>query len=168
MNFFRMSFLGLALLFSQLSVAGNVSEKVVEKARYAVEQAAPHDWETLAKSAEKCIRRGVNLKEAVAWLEQSVEIKRTSYNLEVLGDYYAKNHLPKKAIGAYAESFRRGILTDERYQGNDKVTNICQKIQREVIILKRSYDGDLKASLREDLSFAEVKSLIDEVQGSAW
>ena len=168
MNLFRTSLLGIALLFSQLSVAGNVSEKVVEKARYAVEQAAPHDWETLAKSAEKCIRRGINLKEAVAWLEQSVEIKRTSYNLEVLGDYYAKNHLPKKAINVYAESFRRGILTNEHYRGNDRVTNICQKIQREVILLKRSYDGDLKAGLREDLSFAEVKSLIEKTQGSVW
>lgn len=169
MNFFRMStLLGMVLLTCQLSVAGNVSEKVVERARYAVEQAAPHDWYTLAKSAKKCIRRGVNLKEAVAWLEQSVEIKRTPYNLEVLGDYYAENSLPNKAISAYSESYRRGFLTDEHYQGNDRVTNICQKIQREVVALGRFYNNDVKATLSGDISFVEIEALLKKTLGSVW
>lgn len=169
MNLVRMSaLLGVLMLTGQLSFAGDVSEKVVKKARYAVEQAAPHDWHTLAQSAEKCIRRGVNLKEAVAWLEQSIQIERTPYNLEIQGDYFAKNQLPKEAIRAYSESFRRGILADANYQGKDRIDNICEKIKRQVVNLRKAYDGDLEAGFDKDLSYQNTAALLNKILGSVW
>jgi uncharacterized protein (DUF2147 family) len=44
--------------------ANLLSDKTTEKARSAVAAAAPDDWKTYAESAAKCIRKGVNMKEA--------------------------------------------------------------------------------------------------------
>lgn len=96
-----------AILFSTTVSANNfsgVKEKAVEKARSAVSTASPDDWKTLAKSAESLIIKKTNLGEAKEWLEKSIEINPTSYNLEVMGDYYSLNNLPKKAIGYYIQS----------------------------------------------------------------
>ena len=86
---------------AQFSYAG-YGDKTSDKARTAVENAAPDDWKTYAKSAQKCIRKKVNLKEAATWIDKSLSIKETAYNLEVKGDYYAAMNLPEKAIEMYS------------------------------------------------------------------
>ena len=165
MNLIRIgTVLSVAWLTGPLSFAGGVNEKVVEKARYAVEQAAPDDWHTLAQSAEKCIRKGVNLKEAVAWLEQSLRIKRTDYNLEVQGDYFAQNQLPTKAICAYAESYRRGVLAQKDYRKSE----IYEKIKREVLKLGKSFDGDLQTILSQELSHVQTGAELHKILGYVW
>ena len=82
-------------------------DKTTFKARKAVEEAAPDDWLTLAKSAEACIKKNVNLKEAAEWIDKSLAIKETSYNLKVKGDYYLKNNLPNEAISTYILSLKK-------------------------------------------------------------
>ena len=154
----------ISLLSSQVSLASGISEKIVEKARYAVEQAAPDDWYTLAESAEKCIRKGVNLKEAVAWLEESLAIRRTAYNLEIQGDYFAKSQLPLKAVNAYAESFRLGVLHQEDYSDS----NISEKIKQQVMKLGKAYDGDLKVLRAGELSQVYTGERLREVLGQVW
>ena len=94
----------LAMMLVITAYAKENDDKVVEKARNAVENASPDDWYAYAKSAEMCIRKNVNMKEASEWIDKSISIKETAYNLEVKGDYYAKNQLPEKALEMYVRS----------------------------------------------------------------
>lgn len=91
--------------------------RAVQKARAMVEEAAYHDWFTLAKAAERCIVIDKNLKEAYDWLAQSVEIRETVYNLTVLGDYYLKNDLPREAINSYLKALGMGRREIEDFDG---------------------------------------------------
>ncbi len=115
----RMFSMALAALFLSVGTyAGNkstVNNKTAEKARQAVEEAAPDDWYTYAHSAERCIRKKVNLKEAKSWLDKSIQIKETPYNLAVMGDYFQKNNLPEKALEYYVKSLRVGLQDDINY-----------------------------------------------------
>ncbi len=163
-NVFVSTLLYTTVFVSQISFASNISEKVVEKARYAVEQAAPDDWYTLAKSAEKCIRKGVNLKEAAAWLNQSIRIKRTPYNLEVQGDYFASNQLPIKAIRAYAESHRIALLVNPK----DKDREVCLKIRQQVTKSGGLFKGELEATLPGEPFTTQVGTLLHKIVNEVW
>jgi tetratricopeptide (TPR) repeat protein len=100
------------------------TEKTTEKAREAVENAGPHDWYTLAASAEKCFKKKVNLKEASEWLDQSLEIAQMPYNLELKGDYYIVNKLPEQAL----EFYLRAINVMKEQDGKADVSKIQKKI----------------------------------------
>ncbi len=105
-------------------------DRTTKRARQAVEQASPDDWHTLAKSAERCITKGVNLKEAATWLEQSLAIKETVYNLRVQGDYYVKNQLPDRALESYSKSIRVGRIDDPSYADATTQAKIVKLIQQ--------------------------------------
>jgi len=81
--------------------------KWLEKAEEAIEKAAPDDWKTYAKWADKLIDKDVGMKKVKQWIEQSMSIKTTAYNLEVAGDYYLKNNLPRKAVDYYIKSMNK-------------------------------------------------------------
>jgi len=94
--------MALAILFaSTSSFAFATDNKVVEKARTVIDNASPDDWYAYAKSAQMCIRKNVNMKEAAEWLDKSLAIKKDVFNLEVKGDYYVLNNLPEKALEYY-------------------------------------------------------------------
>ena len=103
----NVSFLVMAMMVSSFSFGANHFGKLTDKTREAVENAAPDDWETLAKAAHKCIRKNKNMKEAYSWLNKSLEIKTTAYNLEVKGDYYLQNKMPRKAMQYYIKSMKK-------------------------------------------------------------
>lgn len=109
-------------------LANQNSDRTTERARQAVEQASPDDWHTLAKSAKQCIAKGVNLKEAAGWLNQSLAIKETAYNLQVQGDYYVKNQLPDRALESYSKSIRVGRLNDPSYADADTQDKIVKLV----------------------------------------
>lgn len=98
--------MGFALLFVQFNAHSfnGENDKTVEKARAAVKAASPDDWETLAKSAEMCVRKNVNLTEAKEWIDASMAIKESALALEVCGDYYKANKLYTKATDHYVKS----------------------------------------------------------------
>ena len=127
--------LALATLFISASiyaVPNWTDNKIAQKARIAVEEAAPDDWNTLAESAEKCIRKKVNLVEAKQWLEKSLEIRQAPYNLAVMGDYYNMNKLPNEALEYYVKSLRVGLEQDIKYQ--DPVTHAKMMKVRSAVI----------------------------------
>jgi hypothetical protein len=107
------------------------SDKVVEKARAMVNEAAPHDWEAFAKAADLCIKKDVNLTEAKEWLDKSLTIKESSLVYEVIGDYYAKNKLYDKAINNYILSMLKikeaNNLGDTKYL-EAKIAKAKQKL----------------------------------------
>lgn len=108
----------------------NNTDKTTEKAREAVQNASPDDWYTLAKSAEKCIDKGVNLKEAIQWLDQSLAIKETPFNLKVKGDYYVQSRLPEKALEYYSKSIRVGKLDDPSYMDAETQEKILKLVRQ--------------------------------------
>lgn len=131
----RLMMLALASLFISASiyaVPNGADKKITEKARIAVEEAAPDDWHTLAESAEKCIKKKVNLAEAKQWLEKSLEIRQAPYNLAVMGDYYNMNKLPNEALKYYVKSLRVGLEQDINYQ--DPVTHAKMMKVRSTVI----------------------------------
>lgn len=91
---------GLILSTSSFAATDN---KSVEKAKAAVENGAPDDWQLLAKQAKVLLRKNKDLGTAKAWLEKSIAIKRDVSNLELMGDYYAKNDLPAQALDYYSQ-----------------------------------------------------------------
>lgn len=123
--------LALAVIINVNAFAAVKIDKTTEKAREAVEAASPDDWHTLAEAAEKCIKKEVNLKEAAEWIKKSVEIKETSYNHKVLGNYYMMNNLPEKAIEAYSKSIRLGKMENEKYsdqETQDKIVKLVRQL----------------------------------------
>ncbi len=103
-----------------------IDDRTTEKTREAVENASPHDWYTLAISAEKCFKKKVNLKEASEWLDQSLEIAETPLNLELKGDYFIDNRLPDKALEYYV----RAMNTIKENNGEADVVHIQKKISK--------------------------------------
>ena len=101
-------FLSTSVMATALKVDDKKNNKIVLKARAAVEEASPDDWHTLAESADKMFQKKLNLKEAASWIDRSLEIKETAYNLEVKGDYYVINKLPEEALKYYVKSIALG------------------------------------------------------------
>lgn len=119
------SSLAVVVLSASVTFA-KVDDRTTEKTREAVENASPHDWYTLATSAEKCFKKKVNLKQAVEWLDQSLEIAETPYNLELKGDYYIDNKLPDKALEFYV----RAMNVMKEQDGKSDVSPIQKKISK--------------------------------------
>ena len=104
----NLSTLALALFISMASMTAEAkNDKTVEKARIAVENASPDDWKTYAKSAQMLIRKKSSMAEAKQWIEKSISIRETALNLEIFGDYYAANDVPKKASLYYVKSMNK-------------------------------------------------------------
>lgn len=104
---------------SSASYANVTDDKTTLKAREAVENASPDDWMAYAESAEKCMKKNVNLKEAAEWLDKSIAIKSTPYNQKLKGLYYEKNNLTSEAIKCYVESLRLGLESDIHYSDQE-------------------------------------------------
>lgn len=123
------------LMLTVLSVAAfakSGTDKTIAKARQAVELASPDDWKTYAESAEKCIKKNVNLKEAAEWLDKSISIKETAYNLKVKGLYYEKNNLPKQALECYVKSLKLGVENEVAYSDvstQEKVRELSKELK---------------------------------------
>ena len=117
--------MAFAIMTSSLAFA-KLDDRTTEKTRDAVENAGPDDWYTLAISAEKCFKKKVNLKEASKWLDQSLEIAETPFNLELKGDYYISNKLPDKALDFYV----RAMNTLKENDGKAEVSHIQKKIAK--------------------------------------
>lgn len=104
----KVSALGLALcvLFQTTLFANGPDNKSVEKAKAAVESGAPDDWQLLAKQAKVLLKKKKDLGTAKEWIEKSIAIKKDVSNLELMGDYYALNDLPAKALDYYSQCSR--------------------------------------------------------------
>ena len=117
----------IAMAFVVLSGSmafAKIDDRTTEKTRDAVENASPHDWYTLAVSAEKCFKKKVNLKEASKWLDQSLEIAKTPFNLELKGDYYNDNRIPDKALEYYVQAMN--VMKEN--DGEADVSKIQKKV----------------------------------------
>lgn len=79
-------------------------DKVAEKARAAVKNSSEGDWKTYALSAQMVIERKIALNEAKEWLEESLNVKETPFNLEIMGDYYMAAGQAKEAMTYYFKS----------------------------------------------------------------
>ena len=124
-----------SLTVSNAFAAHANNEKIITKARAAIENASPDDWETYAKSAEVCIAKNINMKEASKWLDHSLSVKKTTYNLKVKGDYYLKNKLPVKAMEKYLEAIDIGKAKDFYFDTSELQGRIgkARKLQKKLM-----------------------------------
>lgn len=126
--------LGLILLVSQSSFGVNLpSDKTIEKARTMVEKASPDDWQMLAKAADMCITKKLNLTEAKSWLEKSLSIKESAIGHEVAGDYYLNSKLYREAISHYVKSMK---LIKQKDNTAD-LEDIQAKVEKAVTLSKK-------------------------------
>lgn len=119
-----------AVAATSLRAADSKVDKTTFKARQAVEQATSEDWLTLAESAEICFQKNVNLREAADWIDKSISIRETSYNLEVKGDYYHASNLYEEALRYYVRSMKKGM---EETPGFD-----TREIQAKIVEVRKS------------------------------
>ncbi len=98
----------------------------VEKAQEKVAKADSNDYTAYAMGAEVCIDRGENLDEAFSWLKQSLEIKETPYNLELMGDYYKVTGEKRKAYIYYVSAMEKAREVNPEYKDN----KLARKIRR--------------------------------------
>jgi hypothetical protein len=124
---FKNSVVALIVFASVNSIAsaGRGDDRTTDKARAEVAKASADDWQTLAVNAEKCFKKKVNLKEASEWLDRSLRIAETRYNLELKGDYYSMNNLPDKAIEYYLKS-----INAVRDKSSSEIIAIQKKIAK--------------------------------------
>ena len=119
--------MALAILFASGSTFAKATDnKLVTKARTAIENASPDDWYAYAKSAQMCIKKNVNMKEAAEWIDKSLEIKKDAFNLEIKGDYYLKNNLPEKALRHYIEAAKVGKENDVNFDTSQLQSKILK------------------------------------------
>lgn len=91
---------------SSMSFASGNREKVISKAKEAIEEGAPDDWMLLAQQSEYLLTRDIGLSMVKEWLEKSIKLKEDVYNLELMGDYYKKCNLNKQATAYYVEAMK--------------------------------------------------------------
>lgn len=99
-------------------------DKIINKYQEVINNSAPDDWYTLAESADICLKRNINRKEVASWIDKSLSIKETPYNLEVKGDYYMLNNLPKKA----AEYYVKAVQMINEQEPNKDISDLQEKI----------------------------------------
>ena len=106
--------------------ADGKNEKILNKNREIINDSAPDDWYTLASCAKLCMKKNVLNKEVAEWIDRSIEIKKTSYNLEIKGDYYIINKLPDKAGEYYLEAIRIGFDEDKNFDSSELQSKIAK------------------------------------------
>lgn len=116
-----------ALTFSSYAKDGK-EKKIVAKFQETVDNAAPDDWFTLAECADICLRKNINCKEVSIWIDKSLKIKETPYNLEVKGDYYIANNLPEKGGDYYLKAILLGTEEDPDFDATGLQTKIARLI----------------------------------------
>lgn len=103
----KKSLLAVLVLLSAIVVNAHVYEskdKVLNKARKAVASNFDNSWKVFAQSASMVIEKDIALDEAKDWLETSLKIQKTPFNLEVMGDYYLAVGKKEAALEYFYES----------------------------------------------------------------
>jgi len=126
--FLLVAFLGTSFTYANADLDDKDSKSVI-KARKAIQNAGPDDWTTFAQSAAVCIKKNTNMKEASQWINKSLEIKETQYNLEIKGDYYKANKLYREAMGYYIKSITVGRSLDSKFD--------AAKLQNKIVALQK-------------------------------
>jgi len=126
----KLSNLLIILLLCAVNLSGypadGKNEKILNKNREIINNTAPDDWYTLASCAKSCLKKNVLNKEVAEWIDRSIEIKKTSYNMEVKGDYYIINRLPEKAGEYYLEAIRIGFDEDKNFDSSELQSKIAK------------------------------------------
>ena len=123
--------LAVLFLFAFATMVQAKEGKAVQKAKEAVSNAAPDDWMTYAESAEVLLKKNTSLNDVSEWLDKSIAVKESSYNLELKGDYYMATNLPKKAMEFYIKSIQKGKEESESYnllEVQDKIRKVQASI----------------------------------------
>ena len=103
-GFFAVAMMATVFAVSATTIELEGKDKVVEKAREAVATNYDNNWKVFATSAAMVLEKGIALDEAKKWLDTSIQIKETSFNLELMGDYFMAKGESYKAMDYYVQS----------------------------------------------------------------
>lgn len=132
-RFMMITWMFVFLGISAVTIARDGKEdKIINKYKVIVANTSPDDWYTLAESADMCLKKNINRKEIYKWLEQSLSIKETPYNLEVKGDYYRINNLPEKAGKCYLKAIQLGTENDSNFDIKNLQAKIAEVLNLEI------------------------------------
>lgn len=108
----------VALSWEKLTVPFTVKvdtvNKVLASARTAIAEAKPDDWRTPYRAAAFCLDTNVNLDEANGWLDKSIAVKETMYNLTAKARMLAMNGKKADAIALAKKAIAVGKAADPK------------------------------------------------------
>ncbi len=120
------TFVIVSVFISSFAFAAKKDDRITLRSRQIVESATPDDWKALAQAAAICVDKRTNLTQASEWLDKSMAIKVTSYNLEVKGDYMLLSNQPDQAMSFYIKALQTGLNSEAGFD----VTNLQTKISQ--------------------------------------
>ncbi|MEM9324515.1 MAG: hypothetical protein AAGA85_02620 [Bacteroidota bacterium] len=101
---FAVALLATVYGVSATSIDLDSKDKVIKEAREAVATNYDNNWKVFAKSAQMVLERNVALDEAKEWIDASIQVKETPFNLELMGDYYLAKGDNVQAMDYYVQS----------------------------------------------------------------
>jgi hypothetical protein len=108
----------VALTWEKLQVTFTLKvdtiDKVLTVARKAVAEGKPDDWRTPYRAAAFCLDNNVALGEAKAWLDKSVAVKETMYNLAGQARLLAMEGKKAEAIALAQKAIAVGKAADPK------------------------------------------------------
>jgi hypothetical protein len=122
----------LAGFTTMATAADGKEDKIINKYKEIIDNTSPDDWYTLAKSADMCLKKNINRREISEWLDKSLSIKETPYNLEVKGDYFRINNLPDKAGEFYLKAIQVGSSADKDFDISGLQAKIAEVIDLDI------------------------------------
>jgi hypothetical protein len=123
----------VALSWDKLTVPFTIKvdtiDKVLASARKAVAEAKPDEWRTAYRAAAFCLDNNVNLPEAKAWLEKSIAVKETMYNLSGKARVLAMEGHKAEAIALAKKAIAVGKAADPKAE-TSMVENLIKEWEK--------------------------------------
>jgi predicted negative regulator of RcsB-dependent stress response len=87
-------------------------DALATQVRESVAKAKPDDWMAYMNAAQFLFDNKIDVKEASAMIDKSIQVKETWRNLMVKGDMLAAEKKPADAIAAYTKAIERAKEDD--------------------------------------------------------
>jgi hypothetical protein len=82
--------------------------KALASARTEVAAAKPDDWRTPYRAADYCFNSNVSMDEGKAWLQKSLTVKETFYNVSLQAKMKAKEGDTQQAVALAQKAIQLG------------------------------------------------------------
>lgn len=103
-------FLSAGFTFGVVWDNNAAEEALIEEVKIKADKVKEGDWKALADCAKTLLEKRINYGEVKDWLEKSVSVKETWYNVSLMGDYYVNTRDFDKAYENYIKAIRLAHL----------------------------------------------------------
>jgi hypothetical protein len=99
-------------------------DMAVRKAKIKAAKAGIRDWKTLAGCAGILLSKGISTDEVLSWIERSIALRESSYNLGLLGDFYRA----KLDFARSKDCYLRALMLAQSENDNEAIRSIQLKL----------------------------------------